>query len=580
MREITVSQNAALALLLLLTFAIFVAGVWLLASILKLVLLRIPTAVTEANRAPKALSAIIALAIAFPFARYVLLVVADLLSLFPEAILFFLDDGGSSLETCGSDCGSTLFTVFTGFFFQTMEQTIAALHLKDFPIGSFITFLLVFGILYVLYLGLQRAYASPVILKSAFIGLFPRFASVNAVFFVLVLTAFYLCLSALLALPLLQPRARTEGFSDENLSTIIAADLPAQESFEAKFPPLGVKMERQPPAALSRRAAERYLIGRLADQATTLTEHWNAIRAGAYDELADLGESALSTFRAENAEAFGVRETIAHFAKVARWHRENINEKQRAMFNCQSSATSWISKANAFVQDLALARGEGQQAANEEDDAAMYARYSELSNDYEGALGSCRLAQVPPPDHVPTREPHGSSLGVVGYSSRWLLETGSMPVVIIVGLIGFSLLGATISRVVRAVGTSVGFGRLTAVDLLVVVSGGAAAALVVFLASYGGLAVLGEGGSDPNPYVVFSACLIGAIFSEDVWLWARRRILGSLDQGLEPPRNLTAATGEETVPLENAAPDQREPVTSAGSPQDAPPPWPPGSRPT
>jgi hypothetical protein len=49
---------------------------------------------------------------------------------------------------------------------------------------------------------------------------------------------------------------------------------------------------------------------------------------------------------------------------------------------------------------------------------------------------------------------------------------------------------------------------------------------VVFLAAYGGLAVLAGGSSsDPNPYVLFVTCLVGAVYSEAVWRWARTKLV-------------------------------------------------------
>jgi hypothetical protein len=76
------------------------------------------------------------------------------------------------------------------------------------------------------------------------------------------------------------------------------------------------------------------------------------------------------------------------------------------------------------------------------------------------------------------------------------------------------------------------------------------AAIVVFLAAYGGLAVLGAGGGDPNPYVVFVTCLIGAAYSEDVWSWARRKMLVSEERGGTPgteaaKSNVTPTPGED-----------------------------------
>jgi hypothetical protein len=126
--------------------------------------------------------------------------------------------------------------------------------------------------------------------------------------------------------------------------------------------------------------------------------------------------------------------------------------------------------------------------------------------------------------NIPERPSFSDTLGPVGTWTRWLLDTEQMPVVIIVGLVGFSLLGATVSRAVR-LGPDQPRAAMTLDDLLIVIAGGTTAAMVVFLASYGGLALLGTSGGDPNPYVVFVTCLIGAVYSEDVWAWARTSLL-------------------------------------------------------
>lgn len=96
-----------------------------------------------------------------------------------------------------------------------------------------------------------------------------------------------------------------------------------------------------------------------------------------------------------------------------------------------------------------------------------------------------------------------------------------MPVVIIVGVVGFSLLGATVSHAVNAGSAKLAAG-LELGELLAVVAKGMAAAVVVFLASYGGMTILGNSAADPNPYVVFVTCLIGAAYSDEVWSRAHK----------------------------------------------------------
>jgi hypothetical protein len=52
---------------------------------------------------------------------------------------------------------------------------------------------------------------------------------------------------------------------------------------------------------------------------------------------------------------------------------------------------------------------------------------------------------------------------------------------------------------------------------------GIGAAILVFLLAKGGTAILTRGDASPNAYAIFFACFIAAVFSEDVWSWARRR---------------------------------------------------------
>lgn len=61
-------------------------------------------------------------------------------------------------------------------------------------------------------------------------------------------------------------------------------------------------------------------------------------------------------------------------------------------------------------------------------------------------------------------------------------------------------------------------------NVLSVTIKGFSAAIVVFLAARGGLAVLSHGKSAPNPLILFLFGFIGAVFSEPIWNWSKKRI--------------------------------------------------------
>jgi hypothetical protein len=139
------------------------------------------------------------------------------------------------------------------------------------------------------------------------------------------------------------------------------------------------------------------------------------------------------------------------------------------------------------------------------------------SDAYFMALDECRFEWNP---LAPDREPTGTeTLGVVGNAAGWLLETESVPIVVVVGMIGFGLLGASFSTFVRERQRRKAGDPLVE-DLAGVVIRGLSAAIVVFLGIYGGLSAM-TASAEPDPYLVFFICLVGAVFSDVVWEWAQ-----------------------------------------------------------
>lgn len=131
----------------------------------------------------------------------------------------------------------------------------------------------------------------------------------------------------------------------------------------------------------------------------------------------------------------------------------------------------------------------------------------------------------------PLRQSYGSFLGVAGFATSWLLGSESLQVATITGLIGFGLLGSLVSHFVNADAGTADAGRTTVADQGVsfnevgkVVFVGFCAAFIAYLGSYGGLAILSVEGDDPNPYVVFFGCLVGAAFSGVIWEKAKKVI--------------------------------------------------------
>jgi hypothetical protein len=124
-------------------------------------------------------------------------------------------------------------------------------------------------------------------------------------------------------------------------------------------------------------------------------------------------------------------------------------------------------------------------------------------------------------DYLPARSGPAETLGPFGAAAAWLLRTESPELALIIGLLGFGFLGALAASFIREfAGTP--RNELPAIDFIFpALIRGVGAAILVFLLAKGGTAILTRGDASPNAYAIFFACFVAAVFSEDVWSWAR-----------------------------------------------------------
>jgi hypothetical protein len=351
--------------------------------------------------------------------------------------------------------------------------------------------------------------------KSPFFAFWQRFS-----FTVLVLVSFYLGLCALLAIPLFQEKATSQTLSVEALGKALDANIMKPELFDLRFP---VEPPSLSQPKLTVQIADRPGSG--SDQFNDLLrtqsriweglkELWTALRITASTGPAAWRDQAVHAFTAGLEVGAGKKQTAQHYNDLFLWHQRASQSTRNALIACHADLASFVFNASQTSESMRLAIVRGEADFRSSDALGNQA--------IETAYRNCQWATDQRPA-IPPRPSFADALGPVGSWSRWLLDTEQMPVVIIVGLVGFSLLGATVSRAVRSADESLKT-RFAADDLATVIAGGMTAAVIVFLAAYGGLAVLGNSGGDPNPYVVFVTCLIGAVYSEDVWSWARKRV--------------------------------------------------------
>lgn len=132
----------------------------------------------------------------------------------------------------------------------------------------------------------------------------------------------------------------------------------------------------------------------------------------------------------------------------------------------------------------------------------------------------------------------GTDWGWLGQSASWLIMPNAPDLILIIGMFGFGMLGAAISCFVN-ISPQTKSQQPLIKDLHIVIIRGFSAAIVIFLATKGGIAIINNGSNNPNPHVLFFTCLVGAVFSERIWDWAKKQLALKTDTITEKEKEET-----------------------------------------
>ena len=252
--------------------------------------------------------------------------------------------------------------------------------------------------------------------------------------------------------------------------------------------------------------------------------------------------TAVQLYEVGNLDRKGNKERVQYFLALSDWFNQRSAMADRELTTCIKSIQSLDSSLQAWADTIPV------MVKNDASAETLFMSGDSMGGVFTQAHQGCPQAIALDPN--PPRRPQlgeSSYLGPFGFVASWLLRTESLPLALITGLLGFGLLGSACSTfvreqlnqrvhaaaVARAAGDNpgqvqrqavpVGDGRLVK-DLTGVIIRGLSAAVVVFLAVEGGLAIFASGGGEPNPYVLLLTCLIAAVFSEQVWGWAETEL--------------------------------------------------------
>ena len=267
-------------------------------------------------------------------------------------------------------------------------------------------------------------------------------------------------------------------------------------------------------------------------------------------EVEELLKAAITEYEFSNVDRKGSRETVEHFLTIVNWFDRAISSKSSQLSSCFSSIQTLdenyenaVQKFNIeimYIKDRSTAKYILDNLDRYTSSSTEFYWYKDtLDNTKEAqnrAFKECRLLQISSSDTPPKRPDLGANLGPFKFVASWLLQTESLSLALITGLLGFGLLGSACSSFIRErLGNDNSLNQSDeditdstsqepqplVKDLPKITVIGLSAAILAFLSVVGGLSIFSVGANDPNPYALLLACLVASVFGEDIWDWAR-----------------------------------------------------------
>lgn len=339
--------------------------------------------------------------------------------------------------------------------------------------------------------------------------------------------AAYLCLCAIVAVSLFKPVEQSDELALDNLEKSLASARLDSAGVDSKF------SQRFPEKIIPAPAAG----AEVKANAAVMEEFWRQMRMRVLSDQEQLLQHGADSYNIENLRRVGSREQVNHYLSLVRWYQDSVQIMYSGLDRCRAAILEATTlPAVALVSPKTTSDSEPIRLGEEipVPGGSTEARPLRLPPSYEmfdaeRAVGrvrdQCLFSQGT--DRPPNRGDFGFAFGFIGKLASWLLRTESMPMAQITGLIGFGLFGGLLATFIRAP-----VGQENTIDVFGVVWRGVSAAIVVFLAAYGGIAIVSQASGDPNPYVVFVTCLVGAVFGDDVWRIARANFLKKAEAGI------------------------------------------------
>jgi hypothetical protein len=239
--------------------------------------------------------------------------------------------------------------------------------------------------------------------------------------------------------------------------------------------------------------------------------------------------------------------------RLSRWYERSFQVTRQKTLDCAHSVLEVAHDDDASLRSAidrlqALPKDHAQLSLNHLTNTLDKFRdtLTRGPDDLGPAIPACAASTIelpPTPEAATVSTTYGAAVGVL---SGWLLQSGSLDIVLLAGMLGFGLLGSGLSRIIRRrLAHSVDGAPAASFawmpgspdeqplvdDVPSVVFSGLGATLVVYLAGVGGIGAITAQPPTLDPHVLMLSCFVASVFSEDVWRSAQKWMQ---KQGAEP----------------------------------------------
>lgn len=287
-------------------------------------------------------------------------------------------------------------------------------------------------------------------------------------------------------------------------------------------------------AAAADKSARGPALRELYDRQALAVSGWTAQRDLVMSQVAQAENAAILLYDLESGRP-GLRAREKRFQQLQGWFTGQAD-----------SASAHLDSARVALMQASLGIT-AVRAATEADRPGRIAEARARLADVERLLAVAPAISQPPSNPAVGQTDSDRNRDVLGKAADWLRMQRSLELASLIGMVGFGLLGAAASTVVRRPQGAEGAQLSISDDLSKLLLSGVSAAFATYLAVKGGLAVASADGAQPNPYVLFLTCFVAAVYWEEAWERVRGLVRGDRTPEQQP------ATGENER-VQDAAP--------------------------